>query len=97
MRLALSMRAGEEGSCSSRPRVMASSPASADSIVTPRARHIIARNSLAFQVIAVKRQMRGNKVRPRVLGEEMVPLTSFLLGCEKTGNPLSLRLVEEIE
>ena len=28
----------------------------------------------ALQVIAVKREMRGNKVRPRVLGEEMVPL-----------------------
>ena len=28
----------------------------------------------ALQVIAVKREMRGNKVRPRVFGEEMVPL-----------------------
>jgi putative ABC transport system permease protein len=40
---------GNELSCSSRRRVIASRPASADSIVTPGARHIIARNSLALR------------------------------------------------
>ena len=48
-RLPLSVRTGAEGSCSSRRRVIASRPASADSIVTPGARHIIARNSLALR------------------------------------------------
>jgi len=45
----LSTRSDTEGSCSSRRRVIASRPASAVSIATPGARHIIARNSLALR------------------------------------------------